>query len=212
MAITKTVNSKISVDAESNKVTYEGLSTDSKPTSEVGENSYFHELDTGKWYYFSAGAWAEMPTGGGGGNTNTVETYTGTMDGLASAIGNILETKYGAFSSQSFDEFLSDIQSGNLSATLTLDFNALVPGSSAVLPIGLSHNSLFLIALTGDMAVVDGEPSVTVAAGCQIGFGGSQVWVDDPFAVMFGTWTDLSPYLTAIPYTLTLYWHEMPSA
>ena len=62
MAITKTVNTRLSVDAESNKVTFEGLSTDSKPTTEVATNSYFHELDTGKYYFFSAGAWAEMPS------------------------------------------------------------------------------------------------------------------------------------------------------
>ena len=43
--------------------TFMGLSTDNKPTT-TGENSLFWELDTGKLYYFSEGAWVEY-TGSG---------------------------------------------------------------------------------------------------------------------------------------------------
>ena len=42
--------------------TYYGLSTDSKPTSGVGNGSCFIEMDTGKVYFFNAAgnAWIEM--------------------------------------------------------------------------------------------------------------------------------------------------------
>ena len=62
MAITKTIDTRVSVDTARNLVTYEGLSTDSKPTTGVATNSRFHELDTGKYYFFSAGSWTEMPS------------------------------------------------------------------------------------------------------------------------------------------------------
>ena len=64
MAITKTWDTSVSVDAERSKVTYEGLSTDSKPTTDVGTNDEFRELDTGKWYYFNGTSWAEGVGGG----------------------------------------------------------------------------------------------------------------------------------------------------
>lgn len=41
---------------------YCGLSTDTKPTAGVGENSRFLELDTKDIYYFSGGAWYELGT------------------------------------------------------------------------------------------------------------------------------------------------------
>ena len=42
---------------------YRGLSTDTKPTVNVGLNSLFFELDTGKFYYWSGKApWAEIGT------------------------------------------------------------------------------------------------------------------------------------------------------
>ena len=42
--------------------TYYGLSTDSKPTSGIGNGSCFIEMDTGKVYFFNAAgnAWIEM--------------------------------------------------------------------------------------------------------------------------------------------------------
>lgn len=46
-----------------------GLSTDSKPTGEnIGINSLFMELDTGKVYYFTGEDWAEVGAGSGSGS------------------------------------------------------------------------------------------------------------------------------------------------
>ena len=39
---------------------YEGLSTDTKPTENVGINALFLELDTGKFYYFDGSDWVEV--------------------------------------------------------------------------------------------------------------------------------------------------------
>ena len=41
-------------------VELEGLSTDSKPTENIGVNSKFDELDTGDKYYFNGTAWAKV--------------------------------------------------------------------------------------------------------------------------------------------------------
>lgn len=73
MAITKNINTRIAVDDCRNKVTYEGLSTDSKPTTNVGTNDEFKELDTGKWYYYDGTAWQEGVGGGSNGGSNSAE-------------------------------------------------------------------------------------------------------------------------------------------
>lgn len=70
MAITKTWDTSVSVDAQRSKVTYEGLSTDSKPTTEVGINDEFRELDTGNVYYFDGSAWVKGASSGGGGGSD----------------------------------------------------------------------------------------------------------------------------------------------
>lgn len=38
-------------------VELEGVSTDTKPTENIGVNSKFYELDTGDVYYFDGSAW-----------------------------------------------------------------------------------------------------------------------------------------------------------
>lgn len=37
-----------------------GLSTDSKPTTDVDVNTLFLELDTGDFYYFNGTTWAKV--------------------------------------------------------------------------------------------------------------------------------------------------------
>ena len=39
---------------------YEGLSTDTKPTENVVQNSLFLELDTGDFYYFDGSDWQKV--------------------------------------------------------------------------------------------------------------------------------------------------------
>lgn len=41
-------------------VELEGLSTDSKPTTNIATNSKFHELDTDDHYYFNGSTWAKV--------------------------------------------------------------------------------------------------------------------------------------------------------
>ena len=40
--------------------TYEGLSTDEKPTEDVVMNALFLELDTGDFYYFDGSEWKKV--------------------------------------------------------------------------------------------------------------------------------------------------------
>jgi len=55
------------ITANDNKQKFErelkGLSTDTKPTSQIAVNSLFFELDTGDFYYFDGEDWQKI--GGG---------------------------------------------------------------------------------------------------------------------------------------------------
>lgn len=42
-----------------NYVELEGVEDDDKPTEDIGVNSKFYELDTGKEYYFDGTQWQE---------------------------------------------------------------------------------------------------------------------------------------------------------
>ena len=44
----------------SEDLSYQGLSTDTKPTENVGINALFLELDTGDFYYFDGEDWTEV--------------------------------------------------------------------------------------------------------------------------------------------------------
>ena len=73
---------------------YLGLSTDAKPT-EADDNAIFRELDTGKRYYFTGAAWAEIPSsgGGGGGDVTSVNGKTGAVTLTASDVGAYTTTE-----------------------------------------------------------------------------------------------------------------------
>ena len=43
-----------------NRFDFMGLSTDTKPTEGIAENSLFLELDTGDSYYYTGSAWAKV--------------------------------------------------------------------------------------------------------------------------------------------------------
>lgn len=206
MAITKTVNTKISVDDESNLVTYEGVSTDSKPTELVATNSRFHELDTGKYYFFSAGSWAEMPTSGGGGSTNTTETYTGTLDGLGTQLVTIAGNHYGLSDDMTL-QLANGFSNGDVSAIATIDATA-IGMESYVAPMGAvasANNHTFFIQ------GVDTSPTLSD----WLSYGISEIFGTGSGESMYmqsgTTITDMSPYASYITYSLTLYWHEMPT-
>ena len=59
-----------------------GLSTDSKPTTDIDVNKIFWELDTNKYYYFDGTQWNEIPnTGGGGGGGDITSANVTAMTG-----------------------------------------------------------------------------------------------------------------------------------
>ncbi len=73
------------ITLKGNSAIYEGLSTDSKPTTGIDVNTLFHELDTNKWYYFTSETWAEVPNTGGGGGGGFTPTQT-QLDAMNSGI------------------------------------------------------------------------------------------------------------------------------
>lgn len=58
--VTRQINNRFGI------MDYKGLSTDNKPTEDVGVNALFLELDTGDFYYFDGTTWYKIGTSGGG--------------------------------------------------------------------------------------------------------------------------------------------------
>lgn len=50
----------VNTSRQANEHEYKGLSTDTKPTENVGVNSLFFELDTGDFYYFNGSTWEKV--------------------------------------------------------------------------------------------------------------------------------------------------------
>lgn len=48
--------------AHADKPQFLGLSTDTKPTTGIGANALFYELDTKKLFYFDGTQWKEIGT------------------------------------------------------------------------------------------------------------------------------------------------------
>lgn len=113
---------------------YLGLSTDAKPT-EADDNAIFRELDTGKRYYFTGAAWAEIPSsgGGGGGDVTSVNGKTGAVTLTASDVG--------AYTTAETDALLEDKQSETLSASVKIgaEIETTVEGAigevAAIIPV-----------------------------------------------------------------------------
>lgn len=118
---------------------YLGLSTDAKPT-EADDNAIFRELDTGKRYYFTGAAWAEIPSsgGGGGGDVTSVNGKTGAVTLTASDVG--------AYTTTETDALLGNKQNKTLSASVKIgaetettvegaigEVAAIIPATAAVL-------------------------------------------------------------------------------
>ena len=58
-----------------------GLSTDTKPTTDIDVNKIFWELDTNKYYYFDGSDWNQMPSSGGGGGGDITSANVTAMTG-----------------------------------------------------------------------------------------------------------------------------------
>lgn len=112
---------------------YLGLSTDAKPT-EADDNAIFRELDTGKRYYFTGTAWAEIPSsgGGGGGDVTSVNGETGAVILTAPDVG--------AYTTAETDALLGDKQNKTLSASVKIGtetettVEGAIGGVAAIIP------------------------------------------------------------------------------
>lgn len=104
---------------------YLGLSTDAKPT-EADDNAIFRELDTGKRYYFTGAAWAEIPLsgGGGGGDVTSVNGKTGAVILAASDVG--------AYTTTETDALLGDKQNKTLTAPVKIGAETETTVESAI--------------------------------------------------------------------------------
>ena len=50
----------MAITLNGSRANYMGLSTDTKPTEEIQENTIFLELDTGDFYYFDGTNWQKI--------------------------------------------------------------------------------------------------------------------------------------------------------
>ena len=193
-------------------------SSDTKPTSDLANGSTLVEVDTGKNYLFNeaTSSWVEVSGGGGSVNNNTKETYTGTMNTLGDTLVSICETHYTSGLEIDKHYMADDIKSGNMSSTLVLDLS-LLGGNPNYLLTSISEplgNNFDYINFQIDQSSNNVE-GITII--CDVRYNGEltePVWSSIVVgeAYMNGEVMEISSYFANIPYTLTIYWHEMPTA
>lgn len=176
-------------------------SSDTKPTTELANGSTLTEVDTGKRYLFNEAttSWVEVSGGGGGGNPNSKETYTGTLDGLIGVLESVVTNHYNG----SRTDFADDYIAGNISGMLIVDGSVLSLGNIP-LPLWVNASGFEWFSMVGRVGSTISEWQSVVIRGVN-----DSVKIN---ALASGTPQDLSTYATVLPYTLNLYWHEMPTA
>lgn len=181
-------------------------SSDTKPTTELANGSTLTEVDTGKKYLFNEAttSWVEVSGGGGGGSANTKEVYTGMLDGLGTKLTEIAVANGGV------DTFTNNISNANISASLALDLFG--DGDETVMAFTIPTYSILVanVASFGSGAV---QAALSISTTININVDGTKsIILQKADAEFAGSYVDLKQNASNIPYTLTLYFHEMPQA
>ena len=131
-------------------------------------------------------------------NKNTTETYTGTLDDLDAKLTEI------ANSIGDTETFCQKMHNGDISGVIDItiaseDFSLLLQSTGSeniIMSMGSFNNNspFFVLNFTIQTHIHNDEKTLVLAAA---------------EAYLGGTYYDLSQMLNTIPYTLTLYWHEM---
>ena len=175
-------------------------SNDAKPTEDLCNGSTLTEVDTGKNYLFNeaTSSWVEVSGGGGGGsvNNNTVETYTGTFGSLFDNMVLILENKYPE-DANGWNALNNDYLAGKVSGRI--DFM-----------LGDDHYGAALTTQTNGVIFVNGNNTLDLVFSIFAGVIESRA-VSTVYTIQYGVTTDMTSMVASVPYTLTLYWHEMPT-
>lgn len=174
-------------------------SSDTKPTSDLVNGSRLVEVDTGKNYLFNeaTSSWVEVSGGGGGSvNNNTVETYTGTMSGLLDNMVLILENKYPE-DANGWTALNNDYVAGKVSGKI--DFM-----------LGDSHYGAALTTQLNGVIFVNGNETLDAVFSIFAGVIDNR-GITTVYAIQNGVKSDMTSMLASVPYTITLYWHEMPT-
>ena len=170
--------------------TYNGLSTDQKPTNAHNGDSFL-EMDTATFYMYDEEntQWEEVASGGGGGgNTNSVQTITGT-----------LENPWGDVD---FAKLKAGLINGDADARLRFDATAL-GFEEYIQPITCySNDSAFISSFAILTPYVMANEIVwdSTTGGLEIAL----VFTDDSVV-------DLVAYASLVPSTLYIFWHPMPA-
>lgn len=177
-------------------------SSDTKPTTELANGSTLTEVDTGKRYLFNEANTSWVEVSGGGGNPNSRTLLTGTLDTLRADIA-VAFTDHG----MSYSQFVSAFLNGDVSASIHIDAQALSFGAftDPVFANSRQSSMLYVQGVSGD----DDSIADWASYDLRIDFnaGKTSLYGQVGTVVM-----DMSSSLSSVPYTLTLYWHEMPTA
>ena len=142
-------------------------------------------------------------------NKNTTETYTGTLNNLSGTLSFIAIEKYG--DDHAMLGLTQAFVDGDVSGSLEIDPSALGISATYKDPIFAKTN------INGDTSkwgmwvqgVSSTQSNINDWASYDIGI--SNITSNSFYIRMQQgtTVTDITSYASAIPYTLTLYWHEM---
>jgi len=168
------------------------VAADTKPTGgSIANGSRLIEMDTGKVFFFDAesGEWDEFGSGGGsgGGNPNTVQTITGTLDD--------------PWGDLDYAEFRAALIANEATAKIAADATSLGFGTIEQ-PVQAGDN----MSTFTDGCFIDGENITANDIRWDSTIGDLVT-----FAIFAnGTVADAIQYASLVPTTLTIIWHPLP--
>lgn len=130
--------------------------------------------------------------GGGGGNPNSVQTITGTVD---STFGDV----------DTLDLF-QKIVTGDASAQITIDATAIGIGVLAPAPVGVDQSTLYCCGFDTSYVSTIGKTFLLVWGKNNGDIAFAATWPQGG-----GAGTDLMPYASMVNTTLTIIWHPLPT-
>lgn len=137
---------------------------------------------------------AKVSSGGGGGNPNSIQTYTGTA-------ANLCEMTFAEY--EALNNAVNNTNGAHFE--ITLDVSALAGSTLIIKASSISTREAY------GMKFMYADLFNQLCANGDIGFGSGELRVDALISYVLGEINDMTEYVEYIPTTLTIYWHPMPS-
>ena len=182
-------------------------SSDTKPTTELANGSTLTEVDTGKRYLFNEANTSWVEVSGGGGSSNYTEVCAGKLDRWLDQYTQLVADHYGGTVAEGMAKIYADYMVGNVSGLMEIDASALGISTPFTLPVLITgtHGQMWLAGIQNVGANVSNWSALQLSVSPST----ESLQI---YSLTAGVPQNLYEYASVINYTLTLYWHEMPTA